>query len=509
MYLMTYDIGTSFIKTALTNITDKIEFVGATVVGTHNTTTNDGKGDEQNADEWWDTICRSTKELLKNHGISSDQIKGISFCSQLNGTVLVDGKGNVVRPPMTFLDRRAEKEFSEYFQNGLRLHGLNLWKLIKAIHHTKMVPAGAYSPIWKYKWVQHNEPENFEKVRHFLDVGDYMLYKTTGRFVRTEDSAFCSALNDCRDEHFGWSHAMAKAYGINERHLPGIVKCTDIVGHLSASIAEQMGLQEGTPVIAGAGDVSMVAIGSGNTQKNLTGIYCGTSGSVCTVVKREMQSSDIMMITIRGPNPSQKYFYGELETAGKCFAWARLLIGKIDESQYTYEECASLISKAAPGSRGLLFTPFLHGCKTPFENGDIRSSLSGISLETDKGDLLRAVVEGICFHFRWMLESQAQKCKISDTIRFAGGLARLNILGQILADITGHTIETVKHPQYVGALGAAAIAAIGLGKLKFEDIHNYIEITNKYEPNPETHEIYNKFYKKYLDKVKSDRRLVG
>jgi xylulokinase len=108
-----------------------------------------------------------------------------------------------------------------------------------------------------------------------------------------------------------------------------------------------------------------------------------------------------------------------------------------------------------------------------------------------------------------MLESQAQKCKISDTIRFAGGLARLNILGQILADITGHTIETVKHPQYVGALGAAAIAAIGLGKLKFEDIHNYIEITNKYEPNPETHEIYNKFYKKYLDKVKSDRRLVG
>ena len=508
MYLITYDIGTSFIKTALTNITDKIEFVGATVNGTHNTTTNDGKGDEQNADEWWDTICRSTKELLKNYGIPNEQIKGISFCSQLNGTVLVDEKGNVVRPPMTFLDRRADKEFSEYFQNGLRLHGLNLWKLIKAIHHTKMVPAGAYSPIWKYKWVQKNEPEIFAKVHKFLDVGDYLLCKTTGKFVRTEDSAFCTALNDCRDDHSGWSHAMAKSYGIREEHLPEIVQSTDIVGHLSASIAEQMGLQEGTPVIAGAGDVSMVAIGSGNTQCKLTGIYCGTSGSVCTVVSREMQFSDIMMISIKGPNPSQKYLYGELETAGRCFTWARHLIGKLDETRYSYEECALLISKSAPGSQGLLFTPFLHGSKTPFEDGNIRGSLSGLDLETSRGDLLRAVIEGICFHFRWMLESQAKKCSISNTIRFAGGLARINIVGQILADITGHTIETVKHPQYVGALGAAAIAAIGLGKLKFEDIHNYIEITNKYEPNPETHEIYNKFYKKYLDRVKSDRKLL-
>jgi xylulokinase len=508
MYLMTYDIGTSFIKTALTNVTDKIEFVGATVIGTHNTTTSDGKGDEQNADEWWDTICRSTKELLKNYGISSEQIKGICFCSQLNGTVLVDENGNTVRAPMTFLDRRADKEFNEYFHNGLRIHGLNVWKLLKAIHHTKMVPAGAYSPIWKYKWVQNNEPEIFAKVHKFLDVGDYMLCKTTGKFVRTEDSAFCTALNDCREGHSGWSHTMAKAYGISEKHLPEIVHSTDVVGHLSASIAEQMGLKEGTPVIAGAGDVSMVAIGSGNTQNKLTGIYCGTSGSVCTVVSREMQFSDIMMISIKGPNPSQKYLYGELETAGRCFTWARHLIGKLDETRYSYEECALLISKAVPGSHGLMFTPFLHGSKTPFEDGNIRGSLSGLDLETSRGDLLRAVIEGICFHFRWMLESQAKKCQVSETIRFAGGLARINVVGQILADITGHTIETVKHPQYVGALGAAAIAAIGLGKLKFEDIHSYIEITNTYKPNPEVHEIYNKLYTKYLNIVKSDRKLV-
>ena len=79
MYLMTYDIGTSFIKATLTKITDKIEFVGATVMGTHNTSTMNGRGVEQNAEEWWDSICRGTKELLKNNGISGDKIEGISF----------------------------------------------------------------------------------------------------------------------------------------------------------------------------------------------------------------------------------------------------------------------------------------------------------------------------------------------------------------------------------------------------------------------------------------------
>jgi len=301
---------------------------------------------------------------------------------------------------------------------------------------------------------------------------------------------------------------MVNAYGIKETHLPEIVQSTDIVGRITATAAEQMGLEKGTPVIAGGGDVAMVAVGCGNIQNNQTSIYCGTSGSVCTVVDRIIQFADIMMIAVKGPNPKQKYLYGELETAGKCFAWARELIGKLDNSQYSYEECASLVSKAKPGAHGLLFTPFMNGCKTPFEDGDIRSSLSGISLETTRGDLLRAVIEGICFHFRWLLECQAKKCKISDTIRFAGGLARINIMNQILADVTGHTIETVKHPQYVGALGAAAVAAIGLGQMKFEDIHSYIEITNTYTPNSENHEIYNKLYKKFLDKVKSDRKLV-
>ena len=163
MYLVTYDIGNSFIKATLTKIANSIEFVGATVVSTHSTSTLGGKGVEQSTEQWWDSICRSTKDLLKNYGITSDQIKGISFCSQMNATILVDDDGNAVRPPMTFLDRRADKEFKGYFNHGLKIHGLNIWKLIKAMHHTSMVPVGAYSPIWKYKWVQTTSPKILQK----------------------------------------------------------------------------------------------------------------------------------------------------------------------------------------------------------------------------------------------------------------------------------------------------------------------------------------------------------
>ena len=508
MYIIIYDFGTSSVKTCLFEISSEIRLITGSSAGYGLYISDDG-GAEQDTEEWWAAICSTTRDLFSKTDIKPKDIEGMAFCSQMQGAVFVDSDGNALRRPMNYLDQKGFKEYKDCMGRGIiKVSGCSLFKLVHNLIVNYAGSTSAKDPVWKYKWVQKNEPEKFAKVDKFLDVGDYLLFKTTGRFVRTEDSAFCTALNDCRKGHSGWSHIMAKAYGINEKHLPEIVHSTDIVGKLTASAAEHMGLSQGTPVIAGGGDVAMVAIGCGNTQNHQTSIYCGTSGSVCTVVDQANQFADIMMIAVKGPNPAQKYLYGELETAGKCFAWARALIGKLDNSKYSYEECASFIAKAAPGSRGLLFTPFMNGCKTPFEDGNIRSSLSGIDLETSRGELLRAVVEGICYHFRWLLECQAKKCKVSDTIRFAGGLARINVVNQILADITGHTIETVKHPQYVGALGAAAVAAIGLEQMKFEDIHKHIEITNTYTPNPENHEIYNKFYKKFLAKVKSDRKLV-
>lgn len=109
----------------------------------------------------------------------------------------------------------------------------------------------------------------------------------------------------------------------------------------------------------------------------------------------------------------------------------------------------------------MLFTPWLHGNRCPFEDAAAAGMFFNLRLETGKAQMLRAVLEGICFHLRWMLEVQEKKTKTSEPIRFVGGGALSPVTCQMLADITGRTIETVENTKDVGAIGAAMLAAVG------------------------------------------------
>ena len=161
------------------------------------------------------------------------------------------------------------------------------------------------------------------------------------------------------------------------------------------------------------------------------------------------------------------------------------------------------IKDTEPGSHGVIFTPWLHGNRCPFEDPKARGIFFNISLNTGKRTLIRAVVEGILFHKRWILELSHRKIPTSNTIRFVGGVARSAFICQLLADITGKTIERVVHPENVGAMGAAAIVAFGIGKIqKFEEIKSMIPIQDKWIPNPNHKAIYDKNFKVFQNLYK-------
>jgi xylulokinase len=134
----------------------------------------------------------------------------------------------------------------------------------------------------------------------------------------------------------------------------------------------------------------------------------------------------------------------------------------------------------------------------------------GLNLETTKAEMVRAVLEGVCYHLRWMLESQNKKLKTSDPIRFVGGGARSPVIAQMLADITGRRIETVESPQNVGSVGAAAVIAVGMGIIpSLESVQSFIQVTHTYEPNMANHEIYNRYYKVFRKLYSSNRKIYA
>ena len=509
-YVLAYDIGTTGVKTCLFAIGGSISLIASAQKGYSLTILENG-GAEQDGDEWWEAMCETTKRLFSETDIRPEQVMGVSFCSQMQGLVLVDREGNALRPPMSYMDQRAKAEIKKGIAHGPQIAGANIFKLLTSLVITGAVSSSVKDPLWKYKWVEAHEKEIFKKVYKWFDVKEYLICRCTGEFIMTEDSAYSTFLYDTRKGREGWSKRLCRMFGVTPAHLPRIVKSTDRVGGLTDKAALELGLTAGTPVFGGGGDATLIGVGAGCAKVGDTHIYCGTSGWVSTIVDRQIVDTDAMIAAIVGAQHGRYNYFAEMETAGKCLEWVKdhLALDEIgvylqkthvaesQESLYTslYDYLTDTVRRCPAGANGVLFTPWLHGNRCPFEDPNAAGMFFNIRLETGKTELIRAVLEGVCYHLRWMLECQDRKIKTSNPLRFVGGGALSNVTCQILADMTGRTVETVASPQNVGSVGAAAVAAAGLGVINsLDDVRSRIPVTAVYAPNPGHKAVYDRGY---------------
>ncbi len=527
-YVITYDIGTTGIKTCLIEIDKEMKILGSSSLG-YGLYVDDEVGvkggAEQNADEWWNAMCVTTKTVFeKVPYIKKEQIDGISFCSQMQGLVLVDKEGNCVRNPMSYMDQRAREELKNGIAHGFKIAGAEVTKLLKYLRYTGAVSSSVKDPIWKYKWVEAHEPEIFNKVYKWLDVKEYLICRASGEFVMTRDSAFATLLYDTRKGHEGWCKPICDMVGVDIKHLPEIKECTEKVGEVTEKAATELGLAPGTAVFGGGGDASLIGVGAGCTEVGDTHIYSGTSGWVGTIVDRQVVDASAMMAAIVGADPKTYNYFGELETSNKCVEWVKDHLALDDIGVYLqdknisdsvealninlYDYMEEVIDQIPAGSNGTIFTPWLHGNRCPFEDPNAAGMFFNIKIETGKTELIRAVVEGICFHMRWMLERQdiKKEVSISNPIRFCGGGALGAVTCQILSDILQRDIEVVDSPQNVGAVGAAACIAVGLGLIPdLQHVKTLIPAKYTYHPSKETKAVYDRNYKVFKNLYKSNK----
>ena len=530
-YVITYDIGTTGIKTCLIEIDKEMKILASATEGYGlyvDEETGVKGGSEQDADEWWNAMCVTTKEVFKKcKKIKKEQIEGISFCSAMQGLVLVDKQGKCIRRPMTYMDQRAREEIKKGIAHGVQVAGAEVTKLLKYLKYTGAVSSSVKDPIWKYKWVEAHEPENFKRIYKWLDVKEYMILRCSGEFVMTNDSAFGTLLYDTRKGHEGWCKPICDMVGVNIEHMPVIKASTEKVGEVTAQAAKELGLAEGTAVYGGGGDASLIGVGAGATEIGNTHIYSGTSGWVGTVVPEQLVDAGAMMAAIVGANPETYNYFAELETSNKCVGWVKdhLALDEIgvflkkyghkkddleEESFNLYDYLEEVIERANPGSDGVVFTPWLHGNRCPFEDPNAAGMFFNIHLETGKTELIRAVVEGVCFHMRWMLERQEQKVakyKKSNAVRFCGGGALGAATCQILSDILQRDVEVVDSPQNIGAVGAAACIAVGTGMIpSMTDVKKLIPAKITYHPNKANKAVYDRNFEVFKNLYKCNKK---
>lgn len=522
-YIITYDIGTTSTKTCLYSFENKLELVNSSSAE-YSLVIKPGGVAEQNPQDWLDAMAKSTKKVLKKSGIEPHEISGIAFCSQMQGLVLVDKQGQPIRPAMSYMDNRAERQKEHFMNRGPKVFDLRVDAIIRGLRINGAVPASVKDPIWKYLWVKENAPEDFKNIDYWFDVKDYLVFALTGRAIMTPDSAFATFLYDTRRGKNRWDKGLVQKYGVDPSHLPKVIHATDIAGETQKSIADFLGLRAGIPVFGSGGDATLIALGSGAVNPGDTHVYTGTSGWVSTVVTHRKIDINAMIASIPATQDGVYNYFAEQETAGKCLEWVKdhLALDEINLflSQSTvmddpqsihdslYDYLVEVISRRDPGSGGVLFTPWLHGNRSPFEDPAARGIFFNLSLDTGKADMIRAVLEGIIFNQFWLLESIEKSVDTNAVIRFVGGGAQNRFISQMLADITNRVVEVPDHPQYVGAAGAAIVAALGLNWLKsYSEITTSLSIKDRVVPNSGLHKVYGAHYRVFKKLYHSNRKL--
>lgn len=509
MYVIAYDVGTTGIKSCIFSI-DKGEPIRliAGKTADYDLYVLDNGGVEQDPDQWWEAMCSTTKELLSETNINKEEIEGISFCAQMQAVVLIDKDGQPVMNAMSYMDNRGGQQMEELMRKGPKVAGMNVRKLLRSLQISGAVSGSVKDPVFKYRWVADNEPELFAKVHKWLDVKDYLAGKASGNFVMSRDSAFSTLCYDTRNNCF--SEEICKMMKVDMAHLPEIVLSTDQVGGITEEAASQLGLAAGTPVFSGGGDASLIGVGAGAVEVGNTHVYMGTSGWVSTVVDKQKLDISSMIASIVGADPDNYNCFAELETAGKCLEWAKKNISKAE----SYDELMKQIEEVPAGSNGVIFTPWLHGNRNPFEDPDARSVFFGMGIESTSEDMLHAVIEGVCMHLKWQMTAMEKLTPASDPVRFVGGGAMVPVTCQILADVLGKKVETVADPQNAGSVGAAALMGIGLGIYdSFRDVKDSVPAAETYYPQPENtmryEELFTIFKDLYNHNKKNFHRLRG
>ena len=426
---------------------------------------------EQDPNEWFEKTINVIKLLLINQDKSF--VKAISFGGQMHGLVMLDKNDLVIRPAILWNDGRAIEE-TNYLNQTIGKEKISSYT-------GNIAFAGFTAP--KLLWVYSNEKENFDKINKIMLPKDYLIYKMTGVFASDVSDASGLLLLDVKNRKY--SKEMLSLCHINETNLPKLYESYEVIGLLKKEIAHEIGLSNNVKIVAGAGDNAAAAIGTGTIGNGACNISLGTSGTI-------FLSSDKFCVDEKNALHSfcsasgQYHLMGCILSAASTRKW--WLENILEDDNYELDE------KKLDDSN-VIFLPYLTGERSPHNDVNARGAFINLSATTSRGDMSKAVLEGVTFALKDCLEIAKLSGVHPEFATICGGGARCKTWVQIVADTLDlpiHILKTNQGPSY----GATMIAMIGDGIYKdaFEACNKIVKTKEIITPNKNKMDYYSKKY---------------
>ena len=398
---------------------------------------------EQNPEDWWASTVSALRQVLAE--IDPALIAAVSISNQRETFGVFRADATPVRPAIVWLDDRGLEEADDF----ARLVGA------EKLHRICGKPVDVLVPINRMIWLSRHEPQNFAAIDRYSDVHGYLSKRLTGAWVTSTASADPSGMLDL--ETLEWSEELLNAAGVARRIMPMLAQPGMPIGQVSAEAAEATGLAPGTVLVAGGGDGQCAATGAGATELGVAYMNLGTA--IVAGVYSPTYGYDRAFRTETAVSDSGYIFETVLKSGTFLIDWFQRELGGGRELSALEEEAMA----SSIGAGGIALLPFWQGSMTPHWDPKARGVIAGISGSSKRGDMYRAVLEGLALDQAYALEKaiDVTNARISRIITIGGGAASPLLL-QIIADATNTPVCRAEVTEASG-LGAAICAAKGAG----------------------------------------------
>lgn len=484
--VLTFDVGTSSCKGALYAVPDGEQIAERSE--SYGIQRPAPMWVEQQPEDWWAALQAVCRALLAD--FPGYQILGIGLTGQVPTMVLVDSSGRALAPAISWQDRRADAE-AAWLKSEIGAEKLAAWLGLS-------MPIDAGWPPARLVWLARHRRDLIDRTHKILMAKDYIACQMTSAF--TSDPWSSKGLIDLLTGIPPADYYAALGLPGRETLAPTICSPQTVIGGLTATASEALGLPAGTPVVNGSSDAVCGMIGTGavgmeRAAFNLT----GTSEMIGRAGGAPTEGLLFIPASVIGGSP---ILYGPTQSGGDSLIWFAGF------SASTFEAAVEAAAKAPAGSSGVVFLPYLAGERAPIWNSAARGAFLGLLRQQSFEHGARGVMEGVAFSVRHVLEVSGIIPGMDVPLRITGGSTRVPLWNQIRADVTGLTVEIVE--QSAVTLGAAMLTALGVGVFpSLSAAGAMVRVQERITPNPNHRQVYDEVYGRFRAAYLALRSLDG
>lgn len=500
-YVMGIDGGTEAIKAGLFDLQGNLIAMGSR---NYSTTFPRPGWAEQDPNEWWEGVVGAIQDCLAKANVAKEDIIGVSADATTCTLVPLGDDGKELGKAVLWMDVRAAKQAERIFASE---------------HDALQYSLAGVSAEWmpsKMLWLKENQPERYNTTTTLIEYTDWLAYRFTGNIALN--------INTSAHRWFyhtpsgGWPTQFYEEIGLDDLQpkLPKkVLGVGEVIGMLLPEVAAETGLPAGIPVATNGGDAFIGLLGLGVTHPGDLGMIMGSSNVLAGLSTSEFHVPGIFGSFPDALIPGLNLVEGGQVSTGSILNWFRKNFAQDLAAQAEAEQTSiyQLLDSAAAqvpiGSNGLIALDYFQGNRTPHTDATARGAVWGLSLQSDRAQIFRALMEGIAYGTADIIQTFEQHEFAVERVIACGGATKSPVYMQIYADVIGAPIYTTRVTE-ASLLGSAVVAAVGAGA--YPDLvsasEKMVQLADSYQPNSENHSAYAFYLKQYQETYQQLKTLM-